>query len=373
MRLRTRHTAALLVAALVAAPAAASVAAPRPPHAAAGHPSAPQHGAAMGRTPFTAATVTAHDDGSFTVTWSAPRGAGDVRLYTGTDRDRIDTRHVVARGGSSGTVTVTDLSDADRRWFRLVPDRGAGLTIADRLVRLDGTVNLRDLGGYRTTDGDWVAMGEAYRSDALDRLSEADLDALEGLDVRTVVDLRTGSERATAPDRVPDGARYEVADVLGGGTATIPDLSSPAAAAQMMVDGERSMVSSDTGRAAYATLFDAVADDGAVLFHCTAGKDRTGWAAAALLTTAGVPRDVVEDDYLLSNDYRAEANAAALASMPAEQAAIYRPLLDVRPEYLAAGFDEVHDEYRSFDRYLHQGLGLSAREARDVRDELLVG
>ncbi|MFD6179014.1 hypothetical protein ACFWE7_18425 [Isoptericola sp. NPDC060282] len=64
-----------------------------------------------------------------------------MRLYSGTDRDRIDTYHVVARGGSSGTVTVSGLADADRRWFRHVPDRGAGLTIADRLVRIDGTVN----------------------------------------------------------------------------------------------------------------------------------------------------------------------------------------------------------------------------------------
>ncbi|MFC8598476.1 tyrosine-protein phosphatase [Isoptericola sp. NPDC057191] len=373
MRTRTRHLAAgLLVAALAVAPATASAAAPRSPHAAAGQ-HASHAGAEHGRIPFTAATVTAQDDGSFTITWSAPRGAGDVRLYTGTDRDHVDLRRVVARGGSSGTVTVRGLAEADRRWFRLVPARGEGLTLADRLVRLDGTVNLRDLGGYRTTDGSWVAMGEAYRSDALDRLSDDDLDALEGLDVRTVVDLRTDSERTTAPDRVPAGARYEVADVIGGGSATIPDLSTPEAAAQMMVDGERAMVSSDTGRAAYTSLFDAVTDDGAVLFHCTAGKDRTGWAAAALLTTAGVPHDVVEDDYLASNDYRAEANAAALAAMPAAQAAIYRPLLDVRPEYLAAGFDEVRDEYRSFGGYLRQGLGLGARDVREVRAELLVG
>ncbi|SKC75942.1 tyrosine-protein phosphatase [Krasilnikoviella flava] len=359
----------VLVAGLAAAPVAASIAAPHTTAATTGRHAVAAHGA----IPFTAATVTAEDDGSFTVTWSAPRGAGDVRLYTGTSRDRIDTRHVVARGDSSGTVTVRGLQDADRRWFRLVPERGQGLTLADRLVQLDGTVNLRDMGGYRTVTGQWVAMGEAYRSDALDRLSEDDLDALEALDVRTVVDLRTESERTTAPDRVPEGARYEVADVIGGGGATVPDLSTPEAAAQMMVDGERSMVSSDTGRAAYETLFDAVDDKGAVLFHCTAGKDRTGWAAAALLTTAGVPRDVVEDDYLLSNDYRAEANAAALASMPAEQAAIYKPLMDVRPEYLAAGFDEVRDEYRSFGGYLRQGLGLSPREIRDVREELLVG
>ncbi|NED82509.1 tyrosine-protein phosphatase, partial [Streptomyces sp. SID11233] len=71
-----------------------------------------------------------------------------------------------------------------------------------------------------------------------------------------------------------------------------------------------------------------------VLYHCTAGKDRTGWATAALLTALGVPRETVTDDYLASNTYRAAGNAAALAAMPADQAAVYKPLLDVRREYL---------------------------------------
>ncbi|MFF0288481.1 tyrosine-protein phosphatase [Streptomyces sp. NPDC005262] len=122
-------------------------------------------------------------------------------------------------------------------------------------------------------------------------------------------------------------------------------------------------------------MFCGVADDDAraVVFHCTAGKDRTGWANAALLTALGVPRSTVMADYLASNDYRAQANAAALASMPAEQAAVYKPLLDVRPEYLNSGFQEVSEKSGSFGAYEKQALGLDGEGLRKLKRDLLAG
>jgi protein-tyrosine phosphatase len=104
------------------------------------------------RIPFTAATVTAAEDGSsYTVEWKAP-GVRHVAVRAGG--------RTVASGGSSGKVTVRGLPAADRQWFDLVPDRGQGLHLADLEIRLDGAVNFRDAGGYRTTDGHWVRMGE---------------------------------------------------------------------------------------------------------------------------------------------------------------------------------------------------------------------
>jgi protein-tyrosine phosphatase len=265
-------------------------------------------------------------------------------------------------------VTVTVKAPADRRWFRLAPDRGESLTLADRLVRLDGTVNFRDLGGYRTADGHWVAMGKVYRADALNNLSDADLAELRRLDVRTDVDLRTADERSTAPDRLPAGTKYVVDDVLGGSTTTTFNPTTPDAAHQLMIDAEKTMVSSTTGKAAYTDLFQEIERrPGALVFHCSAGKDRTGWGSAALLTTLGVPADVVQADYLLSNIYRADVNAAALATMPAGAAAIYQPLLDVRPEYLRSGFDDVDATFGSWNRYLSKGFD------QNVFDRLLLG
>ncbi|WP_060179452.1 tyrosine-protein phosphatase [Streptomyces sp. IMTB 1903] len=316
--------------------------------------------------PFTEATVTAGADGSYTLEWQAPRA------------ERVEIRangKVVAKGGAQGRAVVTGLPATDRQWFDFTPRHGRGLRLADRLVRLDGTVNFRDAGGYRTGTGQWVKMGEVYRSDALDKLTANDLAKLQRLRIRTVFDLRTEDERTKDADKVPTGAAYVVADVFAGSGSfqTLP--RTPDEAVKAMVDAERAMVSGDGGRKAYTQVLEGVGDDRArsVLFHCTAGKDRTGWAGAALLTALGVPRQTVEADYLASNDYRRAANDAILSHLPAQQAAVYKPLLDVRPEYLNAGYDEVEATYGSFDRYLRDGLGIDARELKQLKKDLLVG
>ncbi|MFJ6352560.1 tyrosine-protein phosphatase [Streptomyces sp. NPDC092046] len=354
-RVKTSAAALAAAALLVGLGAPTASAHPRPGHGHAEH--------SRTAVPFTAATVTENPGGTFTITWNAP-GTRAVAV-------RTDGR-TVARGGSAGSVTVTGLPSADRRWFDLVPERGGSLRLADRLIRLQGTVNLRDAGGYRTRDGHWVKMGEVYRSDALDKVTDADLAKLRRLGIRTVLDLRMESERAAAPDRVPTGARYAVADVLAGtGTfATMP--KSPAEAENMMVTGNRFMVSGGTAKAAYGAVFDTLGDGG-VLFHCTAGKDRTGWAEAALLTALGVPEETVMADYLASNTYRAAANEAVLSHLPPQQAAVYKPLLDVRPEYLNASLDEVEQEYGSFRAYLRKGIGVDHQELGELKRELLVG
>ncbi|WP_030717353.1 tyrosine-protein phosphatase [Streptomyces sp. NRRL S-237] len=316
--------------------------------------------------PFTEATVTAGTDGSFTLRWKA----------RGTDRVEIKANgKVVAKGGSQGSAVVKGLPAADRQWFDFKPGRGQGLRLADRLIKLDGTANFRDAGGYRTSTGQWVRMGEIYRSDALDKLTENDLAKLQRLRVRTVFDLRMEDERTKAADKVPAGAAYVVADVFAGSGSFQTMPRTPDEAVKAMVDAERAMVSGAGGKKAYSQVFEGIERDRArsVLFHCTAGKDRTGWAGATLLTALGVPRETVEADYLASNDYRKAANDAILSHLPAQQAAVYKPLLDVRPEYLNAGYDEVEAKYGSFDRYLKDGLGIDARELKELKKDLLVG
>ncbi|WP_320780185.1 tyrosine-protein phosphatase [Streptomyces sp. CRN 30] len=317
------------------------------------------------RIPFTAAEVTARDDGSYLVTWKAP-GVREVTVRAGG--------RTVASGGSTGSAVVRGLRAADRQWFDLVPERGGSLRLADRLIELDGSVNFRDAGGYRTKDGHWVRMGVVYRSDALDKLTDADVAKLERLGVEVDYDLRMTSERTAAPDRVPDGVRYVVANVSGDSSGGYELPTTAEGAVRMMVDGEKTMVSGATAKAAYSSVFGGLVKDAdGSFYHCTAGKDRTGWASATLLTALGVPRATVMADYLASNDYRAEANAAALAAMPAAQAAVYKPMLDVRPEYLNSGFDEVEEEYGSFTSYTREALGIDARELRALKSQLLVG
>ncbi len=357
MKISLSHALSAAVALSLTALAAA-------PSAVAHEQQGPAQGAHRASIPFTAATVTAAADGSYVIEWKAP-GVRKVAIEA--------NGKVVARGGSSGKVTVSGLPAADRQWFTFDADRGHSLRLADRLIKLDGTVNFRDAGGYRTAHGHWVKMGEIYRSDALDKLTAADLAKLRRLGIRVDYDLRMSSERAAAPDRVPAGTSYVVADVLAGSDTFVTMPKTEAEAVAMMVDGEKFMVSGESAKAAYGTVFEDLVQGDGVLFHCTAGKDRTGWANAALLTALGVPRETVMSDYLASNDYRAAANAAALAHMTPEQAKVYKPLLDVRAEYLNSGFAEVSSEYGSFRAYEKEGLGLSRGELAELKRELLVG
>ncbi|KJY33452.1 tyrosine-protein phosphatase [Streptomyces sp. NRRL S-495] len=371
---RTRLTAAVaLTGALVLGTPALAVAAPAAGSASA-DTSAAAPAVARHAIPFTSATATQQADGSFTLAWTAP-GARSVTVYAGTDPDDIRHRKAVAKGTGSATVTVTGLAAADRWFFELVPDRGAPLVVADRSLHLASAPNFRDAGGYRTADGRWVRTGVVYRSGDLSRLTDQDLAKLRRLGIRTVFDLRTPGEQKTAPDRVPAGATVVNANVLGVADTGAFNVTSPQAAVQAMVDAERTMVSADSARTAYHSVLNALVErnDENVLFHCTAGKDRTGWASAALLTALGVPRETVEADYLASNTYRAAEIAATLAQLPPAYQAIYKPLLDVRSEYLAAGFDEVQRKFGSFDAYLKSGLGLDRRDLRDLRSQLLVG
>ncbi|WP_328926190.1 tyrosine-protein phosphatase [Streptomyces sp. NBC_00190] len=320
--------------------------------------------------PFTEATVTAGADGSFTLKWKAQ----------GTKRVEIKANgKVVAKGGAQGRAVVTGLPAADRQWFDFEPQHGRGLHLADRLIKLDGTANFRDAGGYRTTTGQWVKMGEVYRSDALNKLTENDLAKLQRLRVKTVFDLRMQDERTKDADKVPAGTSYVVADVFAGSGSFQTMPKTPDESVQAMIGAERAMVSGEGGKKAYTQVLDGIQEvahhdrSRTVLFHCTAGKDRTGWANAALLTALGVPRETVEADYLASNDYRKAANDAILSRLPAPQAAVYKPMLDVRPEYLNAGYDEVDATYGSFGRYLKDGLGIDAHELAQLKKDLLVG
>ncbi|MFC3740071.1 tyrosine-protein phosphatase [Paractinoplanes deccanensis] len=325
------------------------------------------------RIPFTAAKVSQNADGSFTIGWTAP-GVRRVAVYAGKDQHRISRRRAVAHGGGAGTVTVRGLGAADRWWFEIVPERGQSLTLADRSLHLAAAPNFRDGGGYRTAGGQWVRMGVFYRSNSLATLTDADVAKLKRLGIRTDIDFRTDAEVAAGPDRIPAGTKYVFANVAGTSDTGLGgySLETEAGGVALMVAGEKSMVSADSARKAYHTFLTTVADPRAagVLYHCTAGKDRTGWASAALLTALGVPRATVFEDYLLSNSCLAASNAAALAAVPASIRAGYKAVLDVRAEYLQSGFDEVAAKFGTFDGYLREGLGISARS---LRARLLVG
>ncbi|MDD2102618.1 tyrosine-protein phosphatase [Pseudomonas putida] len=239
--------------------------------------------------------------------------------------------------------------------------------------------NFRDLAGvttaYSTARDGTMRSGVFYRSNALTP-SAADLATLNSLGIKAVYDLRTPSEIAGTPDTMLTGASYENIDIIGsttsGSNITTVSFKSAADAIAMMEQTNRAFVSDAGMRSQFTRLFNELASvDGAALFHCTAGKDRTGWTAAVLLSIAGVDSATIMSNYLATNDYTAARVAATLASMPPAMAAIYAPLLGVESSYLQAGLDEVTAQYGSMDNYLKQGLGLSQETIYVLRGKMV--
>ena len=254
---------------------------------------------------------------------------------------------------------------------------GAGVAVAAtrRDLGLASNPNLRDIGGYRTIDGQWVRRGVVYRSQAL-TLTAADLAVVDTLGISDAYDLRTPAEIAAAPDVVPAGAAYLNLNVLGKDSPAIPSIASAAQAQECMAEMVREYVTSAPARNAFGTLLTGIADSsGAQLYHCTAGKDRTGWATAVILTLLGVPASTVMTDYLLSNAYYYDSPAvqAQLSALPAAKSAIYGRLLAVEPAYLQAGLDQVSASYGSMVNYVHQGLGQGNATMAKLQHRLLTG
>jgi len=245
--------------------------------------------------------------------------------------------------------------------------------------RLTGIDNFRDIAGtttaYTTANDGVMRAGQFYRSNAITPTA-SDLATLNSLGISDVYDLRTPSEIAATPDTLLTGASYSNIDIIGsttsGSNITNISFTSAAQAVAMMEDTNRAFVSDSGMRGQFSVLFNELAAaDGAALFHCTAGKDRTGWTTAVLLSIAGVDSATIMSDYLATNDYTAARVAATLAYMPASMAAIYAPLLGVQASYLQAGLDEVTAEYGSMDNYLKQGLGLSQETIYVLRAKMV--
>lgn len=263
---------------------------------------------------------------------------------------------------------------------------------ADPHVRASAAVaNLRDVGGRRTRDGREVRRGVLFRSAELRAPAVADDPAVAALGVRTVVDLRTAAERDAAPDVLPAGARGLHADVLAPDTqaaAPAVDLSQllrdPDRVAQALADldpAERmretyvELVVGTPARAGYAALLREVArpDAGPLLYHCTAGKDRTGWATTVLLLAAGVDEDEARAEYLAVNPAVRAMYAPMLdgfASVGGDPGLLV-PLLEVRAAYLDAALEAVREHFGTFDAYLRDGLGLDDDEVTALRTALV--
>ena len=246
-----------------------------------------------------------------------------------------------------------------------MPLRPPDLPLGDELLRLGSADNFRDLTGpgHRTADGRVLRPGLIYRSNEL-ALTEEDAVRVTELGVTSIIDLRHGLEIDAHPDTEVRGAAWEHLEIPGIPMDEVVTLEDAARAAEVMHEVYRGFVRHAGARAAFATLLGRIATaEAPLVFHCTAGKDRTGWAAMLALGICGVTEEAVLEDYLATNA-RSSGTRDKYLGMVREHMGevyveVYEKVMVADERYLAAGLDAVAADYGSVDDYLRSGLGLT--------------
>jgi protein-tyrosine phosphatase len=266
------------------------------------------------------------------------------------------------------------------------PLENTHLEMRERRLPFFGARNFRDLGGYETSPGKHVRWGVLYRSDSLHKLTRRDLSRLSDLDLEWIIDFRSPREKEDWPDRLPAGMRARLVEIpIIDSSAQIYQRSSRDEILKNLKNIDPAKYLTETN-VQLATCFSAemskfagllLASSGRpILFHCTAGKDRTGFAAAIILRMLGVPQDVVMEDYLLTNKYFYTAqrrNLFLLRLLKGRQiAGVVSGMLKADSAYLSTAFQAIDQTYGSFENYVQEALGLTVQDIDRLKEIYLV-
>ncbi|WP_297816280.1 tyrosine-protein phosphatase [uncultured Lactobacillus sp.] len=254
-----------------------------------------------------------------------------------------------------------------------------------RLIGIKSGRNFRELGGYETISGQKIKYNKLLRTGNLADLSPTDLDLLRDYGVKYDVDFRTAKEQHDHPDRVPEGAVYEFdpvfSDDLTNASKGIFALEEnaekdPTYGFKHMYFAYEDMIKGQTAQKAYRKFFDLLLtnskDNEALLFHCTAGKDRTGYGALLVLSALGVPFSTIKYDYVLTNVTTKEfvENMLKQAAHDGASAKVLQSIKDIQsvyPEYLDHAVKVLNEEYGGIHEYLRKVMHLSAGDIMDLR------
>ncbi len=276
---------------------------------------------------------------------------------------------------SDNEVFVANPNPRLRHYFYLLSEMGESAVLAERRLSLQGTPNFRDLGGYATVDGRRLKWGKLFRSGKLSSLTDEDMHYVRRLGLTLVCDFRQLVERELHPTYlgassshrvahlpVTPGSRNNFMENLHQGIVAVDD------AAELMRHINRDFVANQMPQ--YAEMFkQLLAEDQPMLIHCASGKDRTGFGAALLLDVLGVDEDLIVEDYLLTNQYLPiEEEITRLSKELTDQNGspvsenVLRSLLEVRPDYIRACFDEIKARHESKQHFYENALNLDKKK-----------
>lgn len=251
-----------------------------------------------------------------------------------------------------------------------------------RLLPMDGSHNTRELGGYKTTDGKTIKWGKLFRSDKLSDISKTDQAYLQNLGIKKIVDFRSEQEKAEDPNIIPTGISYvempiSVDGAMRSKIEAVLKGETDREVQSFLIDANKEFVTN------YADVYEnflrgLIDDDAPTLFHCTAGKDRAGFAAAITLIALGVSKEDVINDYMKTNAFTQERieeilGQIELMSLYQSDVEILRPLLGVEQIYIETAFRTAEKKYGSLENFIRDGLNISDEDIQKLRNKFLEG
>ncbi|MGL4632272.1 MAG: tyrosine-protein phosphatase [Leadbetterella sp.] len=235
-----------------------------------------------------------------------------------------------------------------------------------RMVSMQGTSNFRDLGGYPTQSGKYVKWNKIFRSADISALTDHDLTVMQGLNISHICDFRGPDEIKTKPDRYPSGIVY--VNLPAGSENVNPNAN------YARMNRDSMMISfysrTDHLKAKYKPMFDQLLElkeEQSLLFHCTAGKDRTGMGAALILSALGVSSDYIIADYTATNRYWENSHMQEKMIKSGIPAKNVKAMMSADPNYIKVFFDSINAKYGSMDKFLKNEMELSKDKIKALR------
>jgi len=233
-------------------------------------------------------------------------------------------------------------------------------------ITLQGAYNFRDLGGKCTSTGQSLKHNLLFRSDELNGLTEEDVALLDSINIQTIIDFRTDQERAQSIDKIPATCANEIhLNILSADMSQLMALVQGGNAdyKQIMLDIYKDLVLSETAQQEYKAFFDYLQTPKylGLVYHCSAGKDRTGIATALIYSALGVDWADIVADYLYSNQFLQHKYATYLLQKPE-----LAPLFLVDADYLQNAKDSILSKYDNIDNYLQEVLKVDLKQMKKI-------
>ncbi|MEM8525995.1 MAG: tyrosine-protein phosphatase [Bacteroidota bacterium] len=301
------------------------------------------------------------------------------KIYQGNHPKAIDWSKPVAVV-EGDYIQLPGLDNSIRTYFGVVSEQDTFI-LSERRIALDGASNFRDLGGIRTEEGRYVKWGKIFRANRLSDLSKTDLRTLNYLGLKIVADFRYEVESRKHPDKVPTGAKYfqyPIGDKEGTRYLEMKTKVRQGATAPEVKDMFIGIMEefADTGTVFFQPVIDhLLAEEVPLVFHCSGGKDRTGYMSAMILSALGVDRETIMNEYLMSNYYRYQDNRSN-----------YRKgrLVGIDKEVLATGFlvkeaymnkvwEVIDEKYGDTNQYLEEKYSLTAKKREKLKEMYTYG